>query len=847
MAADITIQELESVFGKPLLDQLTGANESLDKIQKLLGSKKLDALESMSNKFKAMSDFITGLKQPKEVKEANPKEVKAPAVSRETTKDDKDKKSSNGIFDIEAVTSSKVIGGSTKILPVRVVEDPKKRTAVDVYIPPETRVWIENLIGDTVKDVFDIAEEKDRAKKKDTKKEDKKEDKKNWWDKLLAGLMGGGLIASLLGKILSPLKLLSKIILGPFKWLAKELLHLLPLVLKETGKLVMPIIRGLLGAVGPLLAGAGLAIAGIATLLSGLKDSGPYKGLKKLIGKGLLASGAALIKKEFTKLGKLVLDAAKSLTKGGFVRNFVAATTKGFRNIFRTIEKLPGKIFSGATKALKSLFSGITGKAVGAVAKGGGKGLIARLASTAGGFFLKGLKRLPLIGTLIGIGFAVSRIMKGDFVGGLLDLASAAAAAVPVVGTALSIAIDLFSAYRDTKTGGSEKAGKANMGWINNAKKWIGDNIRYVPVIGPLIDMAKAISDGNYLDALGYLAKAAIPPLGIVVDLLQSKAGQETVAKGIDFMADISKWVSDKVKNIPYLRSLAGAGEALFTGKGWFEVLKALGQDFTPFKVIADLLESTNADANAATAATGAPKESMTDTLFKAILNMVPDVSLFGWSLKEWVAGQLGLKYDSKTKTASVAPKSPEAPKTSEVPESAAKVANLPETKKKESHWYNPLSWGSDNKESNNTSTPVQSTNNTQTQESQQPLVQSTNDTSTQTSQQASIQPTDNKQTPTATIQPTETPAVPKDEAPASDDAAGNMSDMSDSLNEHSTLLKGLIEYQKQTAANTKALIAALKSQNPASNAVVTNVNSPTNIVSGPGTSSMFRMGVLQR
>ena len=84
--------------------------------------------------------------------------------------------------------------------------------------------------------------------------------------------------------------------------------------------------------------------------------------------------------------------------------------------------------------------------------------------------------------------------------------------------------------------------------------------------------------------------------------------------------------------------------------------------------------------------------------------------------------------------------------------------------------------------------------------------------------------------------------------APQVDTGIDGINDMSDSLDEHSTLLKGLIEYQKQTATNTKELIQAfLKSQGNGGNVSVNNVNSSTNIISSPVTSSAFRQSILQR
>lgn len=77
---------------------------------------------------------------------------------------------------------------------------------------------------------------------------------------------------------------------------------------------------------------------------------------------------------------------------------------------------------------------------------------------------------------------------------------------------------------------------------------------------------------------------------------------------------------------------------------------------------------------------------------------------------------------------------------------------------------------------------------------------------------------------------------------------ADGFNSMSGSLDEHSKLLKGLIEYQKQTATNTKDLMQAfMKSQGTGNNVNVNNISSSTNINASPVTSSMFRQAVIQR
>jgi hypothetical protein len=292
--------------------------------------------------------------------------------------------------------------------------------------------------------------------------------------------------------------------------------------LKDVFPLVARLLGPVIGSLGMILAGGAAAIGSVAVLINGLFDNGPLKGLKKLLGRGGLALAKGLIEKGITRLNKAVTTLVRFTFGKKAVDGVIKPIERGLSNVFKTLGELPGKLFKGIGDGIKGIFSGLTGKVAGTVAKSGGKGLISRLAGTAGQFLLKGLKRLPLIGTLIGFGFAISRIIKGDFIGGLLDIASALASAVPVVGTALSIAIDVFSAYRDTKTGGSEKAGAANKNWISNAWKWIKDSIKKVPLIRHLMDMGTHIREGKWGEAFLDIAEI-IPGVEFIVNLFKEE------------------------------------------------------------------------------------------------------------------------------------------------------------------------------------------------------------------------------------------------------------------------------------------------------------------------------------
>jgi len=864
----ITFDQLQSVFGN-VESELKLTSSLLENIQGLLGQK-LKPFDEPLKKLDQILLYLKQLKEPIDVREIDKQKNTNKEIKQDT---DESVKKGNTIFDIEAITASKVISGSAKVMPVRVVDDPKVHTQVDIFIPPATRVFIENILGDNIKRLTEfISHETDRLLVALGKKEEKKEEKTPWWKKLLAGLKGVG---GLFGKLLSGL-------LKPFEWLAGKLFKLLPTVLKDIGKLVMPIVRGLLGAVGPLLAGAGLAIAGIATLLSGLKDSGPYKGLKKLLGRGLLGVGTNILKKEFGKLSKLAINSAKELSKES--RKFVFSAMRGLKGVFKYIAEAPGKLFGGIAKALKNLFTGGVVKEVGEVAaKGAGKGGFKAILGNIGKFLSeKVLKRLPFIGTLIGLGFAFTRLMKGDVIGALLDVASALATSVPVVGTALSIAIDVFSAVRDTQTGGSEKAGAANMSCIGPIKKWIGDRIKYVPVIGPLIDMVKAFGDGKWLDGLGYLAKAAIPPLGIIIDLLDNKETiGNTLAPAIDFVGGITKWLLKRIKYVPVIGPLIDMVNSISDGK-WLDALGYLAKAaIPPLGILIDMLDNTETIANTAASAGNWIADATS-----WIYNKVKEIPVIGSLIKageaiasgKWgdVLGYLGeaiepLQYIGKL-IESGAKNIAQAVTTGDfsnintffttIKDSliSAVLNMLPESilgvsvRSRVAKMLGVAGYGepTDKKTSPTDTTATTDSKTSKTQGSgwhwQNPFSKKTEEASDTNTTNAPQAVTNNNTIPQATtIQPTDQTFIP-DTDNDEDNTADSMSDMNNSLDEHSNLLKGLIEYQKQTATNTKELIQAfIKYQSNGSNVNVNNISSSTTVNSNPVTSSAFRQAILQR
>lgn len=99
---------------------------------------------------------------------------------------------------------------------------------------------------------------------------------------------------------------------------------------------------------------------------------------------------------------------------------------------------------------------------------------------------LKVFKRIPIIGSLISFYYAYKAFSAGDTIGGVLQIASGIANFFPGIGTLISIGIDMFSALRNSATGGSEAASNMSVGEqsqaiLNKLKElggWVGEQIK---------------------------------------------------------------------------------------------------------------------------------------------------------------------------------------------------------------------------------------------------------------------------------------------------------------------------------------------------------------------------------
>jgi len=210
-----------------------------------------------------------------------------------------------------------------------------------------------------------------------------------------------------------------------------------------------------------------------ATFLENIEKNEAFKGLVKTIGglatgAGLIGSVGLALKTLFggrrgsrpTKPMYVALSGMGkgmgTLSKG--ISTAVGKSLKGVSSLLGGKKTMAGRALRGvaaekiATGAGKSV-SKVAGKTA---SKTGGKGL----AKIAGKFAGKGaLKRIPLLGSVVGLGFAVDRAMKGDFAGAAMEVGSAGLGlldlVVPGLGSGLSLAADAGIAARDFKKAGT--------------------------------------------------------------------------------------------------------------------------------------------------------------------------------------------------------------------------------------------------------------------------------------------------------------------------------------------------------------------------------------------------------
>jgi hypothetical protein len=386
---------------------------------------------------------------------------------------------------------------------------------------------------------------------------------------------------------------------------------------------------------GNLLQGLGIlsGLAGLLTLLYGLQTEGPFKGLAKLAGKGLLSIS-------------------------GFTKMFDGVVKK----MLRYLIKLPKTLLGNFSKAILPMLG-----------EGAGSTLIKTGLEKLSGFLpkflagaLKLLKKVPFFGSLISIGFAVSRFKSGDVVGGGIEVLSGIAGLFPGVGTGISLALDALNAFLDIKTGGANKEASGKK-WDfikefgGKVGSWLKEKLIDWPIIGPLMKSVTHLMEGDLVKGLEQLAYA-VPLYGQALEVIGAMMGDtettgtaQAVAGGVkqvwEWTKQVGSWIWEKMKKAPVIGPAIKGFQQIFEEGDVLGGITTLAKgitDLSPLKWLIDWIAGPETVDTAISNTTGAIKNGLSyakeikDKLLKKVLEFIPE-SFMGISLRARVAEWMGV------------------------------------------------------------------------------------------------------------------------------------------------------------------------------------------------------------
>lgn len=289
-------------------------------------------------------------------------------------------------------------------------------------------------------------------------------------------------------------------------------------------------------------------------------------------------------------------------------------------------ELLSGKlapVFKGGLVLLGGVASLITGlmttgplkgslEVLGKLGVGGGLKMLTK--TFAKKFALKALKRLPVIGGLVSFGYAISRFMSGDWLGGIIDIASGAANFIPIAGPFLSMGIDVLQAMMDVKAGGSDK--KAGAKKVDFVADFANKFLRKIPFIGNLIDWSQGMGQlfgGDFsIDTFKKIA-SMIPGVPTIIWMLENtgmdKKIENVATSGFKKGKELFNLFLKKFKVVENLSKFGEGWGQLFGGdfsKDTWEKISIYMPAIKPFMWMADKASEMGTEIGN----TGAPNAS---------------------------------------------------------------------------------------------------------------------------------------------------------------------------------------------------------------------------------------------
>ena len=292
------------------------------------------------------------------------------------------------------------------------------------------------------------------------------------------------------------------------------------------------LLLGLAGGTGPL----GQISESIAYLPEALKGLVGAKWVKSIIEKikkplNAFKNGLKAIPKFFASFGKLGAFVGKTIGKLGkitgnifsllgkagigFITKAISPFLKGLpligtaislyqaylrynegnygqaiMELFAGILPFFGPLGAGVAigiNVLQMLWDGnVGGSGVAKVALKGGATLARNFISMLPKVFIKllkpasaAIKKIPVLGSLIGLGFAIKDFKDGNNLSGALNLVSAIASIFPGIGTGIAIAVDAINYWLNNTESGQNFTNDAS-DWLGKAWTWMKDLSKYI-------------------------------------------------------------------------------------------------------------------------------------------------------------------------------------------------------------------------------------------------------------------------------------------------------------------------------------------------------------------------------
>lgn len=278
--------------------------------------------------------------------------------------------------------------------------------------------------------------------------------------------------------------------------------------------------------------------------------------LKLLAGLGIMAAAALL----FDALGPVGQFILKAITRIKALGILFKGMIKGISGAFKMLKATKlGQVIGDIAKGIGAFFKGIGSKILGwlgfsgKAAKGGGalakgfraaggllKTIFGGIIGKIGPKLLKTLKFLPVIGSLVSFGFAITRFKSGQIIPAIFEILSGILNILPTgVGNVMSMAIDGGLLLYDMYTANNEKreeAGMEKISFLQYFKQTIGSKLMavlpYLPGIGGIFSLGEAFNafkSGNMGEGLKLLGSSLFAFIG-------GKGVGDLALKGINWL-----------------------------------------------------------------------------------------------------------------------------------------------------------------------------------------------------------------------------------------------------------------------------------------------------------------------